>query len=345
MILQELQTDIVLAAMEQEEIETVRELTDDLLPHLEEMSEQEFFDEMDERAPTAREKMPEFADFMGRIASHHGAKVAIVDFSPVSVDNVRPTPLEHLQPGEQNLFAPDVFRGLTVGIANWYGYGYTTQQNEVLHNNIVQVRQLADVAGHSASAPHELGLHVEDASYNGGDGYDISPDFLTLHYLRNPNLVPTVVSIPEWEALSPETRNLLGQEWFYNRTNPAQGGEQNDQHHPVSIVYGPQDEPWIRLNTAKLDLEAYSPEQQAALAELRDHLESRRLDLALRAGQIAVIDNRRVLHGRPAFKPGQEPKYDGTDRWQRRLVVANDASRIQQHEARYRVVNPESVIR
>lgn len=81
------------------------------------------------------------------------------------------------------------------------------------------------------------------------------------------------------------------------------------------------------------------------MVEIHDHLESRRLDLALHAGQIAIIDNRRVLRGRPAFKLGQEPKYDGTDRWQRRLVVANDASRIQQHEARYRVVNPQSVIR
>lgn len=69
------------------------------------------------------------------------------------------------------------------------------------------------------------------------------------------------------------------------------------------------------------------------------------MNLSLRMGQIAIIDNRRVLHGRPAYQPHQAPKYDGTDRWQRRLTVANDQSRIQQHEASYRVVNPESVLR
>lgn len=45
------------------------------------------------------------------------------------------------------------------GWANWYGYGYTTQQHAAIHNNIVQVQRLAPVAGHSASATHELGLH------------------------------------------------------------------------------------------------------------------------------------------------------------------------------------------
>jgi hypothetical protein len=230
-------------------------------------------------------------------------------------------------------------------MADWYGYGYTTQQNAAIHNNIVQVKKLAEVAGHSASAPHELGLHVEDASYNLGEGRDISPDFLTLHYYRNPNLVPTIVSMPDWSELSRETRDILSEEWFYNRTNPAQGGENNNPDTPVSVLYGPQNDPWLRLNTAKLDVDTYEPAQQRALREIHGHLESRRTDLTLKAGQIAIIDNRRVLHGRPAFKPGQEPRYDGTDRWQRRLVVSNNSGRIQQHEAAYRIVDPERVLR
>ena len=344
MILHNQDPGIVEATISDGERRVFDDLTGDLIAELDTMSESQFLDELAARGPEARERLPEIADFMGRISTHRDAKVAIVDFSSDSVAHVRPTPTEHLKPGEQNLFAPDVYRGLLLGMANWYGYGYTTQQNQVVHNNIVQVKKLADVAGHSASAPHELGLHVEDASYNLGDGKDISPDFLTLHYFRNPHEVPTIVSMPDWGQVTPETRALLSEKWFYNRTNPAQGGSENDPTEPVSILYGPEDEPWIRLNTAKLNIDAYSPEQQTALVEIRDHLEGRRIDLPLRAGQIAIIDNRRALHGRPAFKPGQEPQYDGTDRWQRRLVVATDAERIQAHEASYRVVDPNSVI-
>ena len=82
-------------------------------------------------------------------------------------------------------------------------------------------------------------------------------------------------------------RDRLSEEWFYNRTNPAQGGEGNNPTRPVSVLYGSQSDPWLRLNTAKLDLDSYDPDQQAALIEIRDHLESRRLELALGMGQIA----------------------------------------------------------
>lgn len=78
--------------------------------------------------------------------------------------------------------------------------------------------------------------------------------------------------------------------------------------------------------------------------EMKEHLEARRLEVAATAGQILLIDNRRVLHGRPQYRPDQAPRYDGTDRWQRRLTVANDAPRIKAHEAAYRVVHPESVL-
>lgn len=345
MIIDELQPGIISATIEPHEANVIDGLTQDLIPRLGEISEPAFLDILQERSTEAKQALPELAAFMCRLAAHEGPKVAIVNFSNTTVENVPPTPLQHLRPGEQNLFAPDIYRGVLVGLADWYGYGYTTQQHAAIHNNIVQVKQLEQVAGHSASAPHELGLHVEDASYNLGEGLDISPDFLTLHYFRNPHLIPTVVSMPDWEELSKTTRDLLTEEWFYNRTNPAQGGAANNPTRPVSVLYGPSNDPWLRLNTAKLDIARYGADQQTALLEIRDHLEDRRVGLGLKAGQIAIIDNRRALHGRPAFKPGQEPQYDGTDRWQRRLVVANDAKRIQQHEASYRVVNPESVIR
>lgn len=344
MILHNSYPGVVTATIDEQETRVIHDATADLVSHLPAMSETDFLDTMAERASVVREQLPELTEFLGSVSTHEGAKVSIISFPERTIGNVRPTPLDHLKPGEQNLFEPDVYRGMVLGMANWYGYGYTTQQHAAIHNNIVQVQRLAPVAGHSASATHELGLHVEDASYNLGDGHDISPDFLTLHYFRNPKEVPTIVSMPNWEELSTQTKDLLSQEWFYNRTNPAQGGAENNPTQPVGVIYGPTHEPWLRLNTAKLDLEYYSPEQQAALVEMRDHLESRRLELALKAGQIAVIDNRRVLHGRPAFKPGQEPSYDGTDRWQRRLTVSLDPARIQQHEASYRVVDPTSVL-
>lgn len=335
---------IIKATIEPKELDTFRDITSDLIPQLSTTSESAFLDEMQVRGIEARERLPEITDLIDSIKEHKGHKIVIVDFSAKTTEDIPSTPTAHLKHDATNLFSPDIYRGLLIGIADWYGYGYTTQQNGIIHNNIIQVKELENVAGHSASAPHELGLHVEDASYNLGEDHDISPDFLTLHYFRNPHLVPTLISIPNWNQIAPTTRDKLSEEWFFNRTNPAQGGDKNNPTNPVSITYGPEQDPWLRLNTAKLDFESYEQDQQAALRELRDHLEEQRIDLHVENGQVAIIDNRRVLHGRPAFKKTNQPRYDGTDRWQRRLVVSNDASRIQQYEASYRKVDPAKVL-
>jgi alpha-ketoglutarate-dependent taurine dioxygenase len=43
-------------------------------------------------------------------------------------------------------------------------------------------------------------------------------------------------------------------------------------------------------------------------------------EIVLRPGDICFIDNYRVIHGRNAFSP----RFDGTDRWLRRLNIARD---------------------
>lgn len=344
MIAKESQPNVHTIKLDRSELKNIRDITDDLIPNLEIITEPDFLDILASRSTEACQRMPQLANFLGKLATHCAERVVIVDLPQETIGNLPPTPLKILTPEDRNLFEPDVYRGLIVSMANWYGYGYTSQQNALIHNNVAPVESFSSTAGHSNSAPHELGLHTEDASYNLGEGKDISPDFLTLHYFRNPTEVPTLVSLPDWSSISAKTRDTLREEWFYNRTNPGQGGKNNDPDKPVSVIYGPENDPWLRINTARLDLESYSPKQIQAIQELRLHLEERRINLSMRMGQIAIIDNRRVLHGRPAHRPDQAPKYDGTDRWQRRLTVSNDANRIQAFEDSYRTVNPERVL-
>lgn len=249
MITNEIRPNIAEITIEEKELNTIQEATFDLKDQLSEISEGELLDELAYRSSEVQEKLPQLTEFLGNVATHESAKVAVVSFPESTIEGIPPTPTQHLEPGKLNLFTPDLYRGMVVSMANWYGYGYTTQQNQVIHNNIIPVQNLETVAGHSGSAPNELGLHVEDASYNLGENKDISPDFLTLHYYRNPTNVPTLVSMPDWQRISTQTRDLLSDSWFYNRTNPAQGGTNNNPEDSVSILYGPNsNDPWIRLN-------------------------------------------------------------------------------------------------
>jgi len=153
-------------------------------------------------------------------------------------------------------------------------------------------------------------------------------------------MVPTLLAAPDWSRLSNSARNLLSEVWYVNRTNPGQGGQSNDPLEPVSVLYGPDDRRWLRLNTGSISYDKYDPKQVAALRELVDNVENNSVSVPFHPGQIVIVDNRRVMHGRPQYTAQQLPRYDGTDRWQRRLVVSQDRSRLAKYELSSRLVDP-----
>jgi L-asparagine oxygenase len=68
---------------------------------------------------------------------------------------------------------------------------------------------------------------------------------------------------------------------------------------------------------------ATTPEAWVALQKLKDEIQNNVQYHTLKAGQMMVIDNERVIHGRTSFTP----RYDGTDRWLQRTSVVTDLSR------------------
>jgi Taurine catabolism dioxygenase TauD, TfdA family len=348
-IVNEIHPGVVRATVAGGEFAVLHAAVCDLSDRLPDYTEAGLLDELDRRAATVRDRLPRVVELVARLARHQGPGVLVLRLPAASLVGTGPTPVEHIPPGAPNLFSPDLYRGLLVGLAGWYGYGFTSQQRGVLHNNVIATRRLSDAAGHSASARHELGLHTEEASFALGSGPDadpagepdVSPDFFSLQFLRNPAGVPTVISMPDWARLSRRTLATLDEPWFVNPTSVAQGGLDSKVGRRMSIVYGPVDQPWVRLNTAGLNPEAYPTRQRDALVELLRHLAERSVDLALSPGDVAFIDNRRVLHGRPAYDGTSAPRYDGTDRWSRRLAASTDRGRIRRFESAPRVVDTE----
>lgn len=278
------------------------------------------------------------ADFLGNTALHKGPKVVLIHTDEIPRQEVL-TPTHYPYLREDGLYPQDAFRAVLLGVANLYGYGFSSQQAGNIHNDIIPIEEYAGINGHNASSKMSLGLHTEVASYCLDEQHDLSPDILTLHFFRNPASVPTTIAIPDFDQMDPERVELLRERWFFNRTSPAQGGEANDPNVAVPVIYGPEDDPWLRVNTSKLDVTRYEDHYADSLLALKSHLESRSFRLDVASGTIAFIDNRRVVHGRTAFKSYQAPKYDGTDRWQRRITAACDPHRIQAFEVQPRVAD------
>lgn len=326
--------------LSEEEQRTLIGIAQDIRGEIEGLPEHQAVDAMLDAGEAAAEDFPGLYGALSELSTHESWKTMVVH-GPVP-GLLPPTPDRYLEPGENPLFKEDVYRGVLLGMMGLYAYGYDSQQPGNIHNNVIAIKNQFGVRGISANPVDELGLHVEDASYNLGDD-NISPDWLTIHALRNPHVVPSLVSIPDLTKLSREARQALEEEFFVNHTNPGQGGDQNNADKPVAVLYGPNGE-WVRLNTEQLDLDRHSPRHRAALQEFVDLAVASTIDLDFLPGDIVINDNRRILHGRAQYKRHQMPRFDGEDRWQRRVVAADDASRIQRFETVPRIVSPQAML-
>ncbi|MFI5587254.1 TauD/TfdA family dioxygenase [Amycolatopsis sp. NPDC051758] len=163
-----------------------------------------------------------------------------------------------------------------------------------------------------------LQMHVENAFH------PHRPDLVALFCLRGDRdrrAALTVASVRDaLPLLSDRTRKVLGTRAFVTEAPPSFGsGASLGAEH--AVLDGDPDDPDLQVDffsTKPADDLAAS-----AMAELADALRSvtRRLDLE--PGDLAIVDNRLIVHGRTAFSP----YYDGRDRWLQRSFVHLDHRR------------------
>lgn len=72
-------------------------------------------------------------------------------------------------------------------------------------------------------------------------------------------------------------------------------------------------------------VEAIDPRGYSALKALQTALENSVVEVALLPGDLIIVDNRVVAHGRTSF----QPRFDGLDRWLQRMYVVQDFRRSQ----------------
>ena len=96
--------------------------------------------------------------------------------------------------------------------------------------------------------------------------------------------------------------------------------EMNEKPAKVSILYGHPQSPYIRIDPYFMDpLDEGNPARQA-LERLIEEININLSDVAMQPGEFLFIDNCKAVHGRKPFKA----RYDGADRWLKRINVARD---------------------
>ncbi|MEU4235473.1 guanitoxin biosynthesis L-enduracididine beta-hydroxylase GntD [Nonomuraea sp. NPDC026600] len=218
--------------------------------------------------------------------------------------------------------------------------GWATQQDGYLMHDVLPIK------GHEreqigSGCEEVLTWHTEDAFH------PLRTDYLGLICLRNHDGVATTVADVADMRLDQVTGELLRQERFRilpdhshrPESERVPAGADGRGHKAVellrssreiveeelrsptatAVLFGDPDDPYIRIDPHFMR-HVQGVAEQEALDVVTRALDAVVTEIVLQPGDICFIDNYRMVHGRNAFSA----RFDGTDRWLRRLNIARD---------------------
>jgi alpha-ketoglutarate-dependent taurine dioxygenase len=216
------------------------------------------------------------------------------------------------------------FTLLTLARRLGHPVGYLPEHGGEIVQNLVPTRRGADHQTSTSSAV-TLDMHTETAFH------PFLPRYLVLLCLRgDPEAATTYVSIEELApTLPPEVRAVLREPRFRCGVDESFGEPDAEPAPAAPVLWGTDERPcWTFDEDLTFGLDA---DARAALAELRAELAGFERSVVLEAGDLLVLDNTKVVHGRTPFRP----RFDGSDRWlQRTFVVADLAPSATQRRGR-----------
>lgn len=190
-------------------------------------------------------------------------------------------------------------------------FGWRGQQEGRLVNSIVPSRG-QEVSQTGASSATTLAPHTEDAFH------PRRAHLLLLGCLRNPDRVGTTVGSVRRTRLDHDQERLLTEPALPILPDTSYGRDHDQSTAPgVPTVWSGPDGTTLRYDPAYTPLDRAAPGYRAAYHRLSAELDRVSVTAVLGAGELMLIDNDVAVHGRVPFRA----RYDGTDRWLKRINV------------------------
>jgi Fe(II)/alpha-ketoglutarate-dependent arginine beta-hydroxylase len=212
-------------------------------------------------------------------------------------------------------------------------FGWATQQDGHIIHDVFPIREHKNEQIGTGSE-QEITWHNEDAFHS------CRGDYVALMCLRNPDRVPSTIAAIDMLDLDDEIRGVLFEERFIIRPDYSHSKELNskgnegdvsgevtfegkdkrsEEHEKVAVLFGDRNSVYIRIDPFFMDT-LDDLEAQFALNTLVAMINRILFEIVLAPGDICFIDNYKAVHGRKPFKA----RFDGTDRWLKRLNVTRD---------------------
>ncbi|MFJ1749802.1 TauD/TfdA family dioxygenase [Streptomyces sp. NPDC088116] len=197
---------------------------------------------------------------------------------------------------------------------------WSSLQDGRLFNDVLPIAgQEHRQTGHSSEA--DLELHVEDCFS------DDRCDALALLCLRNHDKVTnTIVTATDLDFSRLDLDVLFSPRFLIKPDSEhlrRTGGESEVASEASPLLFGSRQSPYLRIDVPYTEALPGDAQAKAELDAFCAQLAERATVLCLAEGDLLLVDNFRALHGRGTF----QARYDGTDRWMRKLTVVRDLRR------------------
>jgi len=268
------------------------------------------------------------AEFRGE---HMGAALRIGGFE-VDQDKIGPTPASTKPNPNRPILREDIYLALMAcGLGT--PFSFASQQGGHLTQNIVPMKS-AEQSQLGASSKEELVWHTEDAFL------DSRPDFIILFGMRNPQGASTTVAELPQDTDENDIEALFSKN-FHFLPDPDHAGHlaestceagrlaynrmQELVKNPPkeSILFGHRDRPYLRIDPEFMKPVNEGDQSVNAFTRLIERITSAQQDVVIESGELLIVDNHRAVHGRRPFAA----RYDGTDRWLKKINVTQDFKR------------------
>lgn len=233
---------------------------------------------------------------------------------PVEDEEALPaTPSSGAAPADRELLNMEamlcIFGG-ALGLLTAYDQGYGNRRSiDVLHE-LFPVPNPHPLSG--ATSKTQLDFHTDLSHHARQPNYILLSASRGDHEGKAATLVSSIrKALP---LLTPEVRDHLFDREFVRHFD----SEHPEELSKVKPLYGDREDPYVSYNLSLMNTE--TEEDNIAMAALADALQQVTEAVVLRRGDLLVIDNFRVTHGRAPFTA----RWDGTDRWLHRSYVRTD---------------------
>jgi len=314
------------------EVEAVLEVETELAVRYRSVADPEFLDEAD----TWAQELPRgLRRHLNEFRLRESAGLCLISGHPIDDARIGDTPPHWRRPPHEvsPALREEFFFFLCASLLG-DPIGWSTQQGRRIMHDVLPIPGHEDMQINSASAA-TIFWHTEDAFH------PYRAEYVGLMCLRNPDAVETTYATLDGVKLKPDTLAVLFEPRFMIRPDeshrqpdldddqvddPAQRmsidriRQMYEAPERVAVLFGHPDDPYLRLDPFFMDREGEDEESAAALDELIAALTDNLTGVALRPGQVLFVDNFKAVHGRSPFTA----RYDGRDRWLKRLNVARD---------------------